>query len=560
MYRSSFSSEFKVLEKLGEGSFAEVFKVKSTRNNGSSLFAIKRLKKRFHSVDEVNRLTEITTCQLLQGHPNVVRLFDVLYDSTHGYVALVFELLDCNLYEYVKGRGRPCDERQSLLFIYQLLKAISYLHSKNIFHRDVKPENCMVNKNTLELKLVDFGSCRVDDHGGNFDNFYTEYVSTRWYRAPECILTSGLYGKAVDIWAVGCMLYELLTTRPLFPGKHELDQISRIHQVVGSPSREVLSQFKRNPNTQISFSFPSKQPQDLNRLLPNVSKSTVDLLKKLLIYDPRDRITADEALMHPAFDIYVVLDKKWRETGEIVPYSVFFTAQIAQVSKHNGAFTTILHPKNNMTENQVDSTKANTYSNSKDFYNQNLNDYLVAHPFEEPEKPPKKQSNIFGNQKQYGNVQYSNNSVNYKVHEPAQVSKGPQPSHLYENLHNNSQQQEQGNKPDYNSSAMLKEARLRAAQRIREYNKKKYGINAVNKLKIQPPPPKQPQEPQFTQLPQEQSIQIAPPLIKKNKNNYVEKNYNNAKIQQPTIYQKPAPEIVQPRVPKNRHIYKAPPM
>ena len=382
----SFSNDFRILGKLGEGSFAEVFKVKSTRNNTTSFYAIKRLKKRFRSIDEVNHLPEITACQSLQGHPNVVRLFDVLFDSANGYVALVFELLDYNLYEYVKIRNRPCDERQALLFIYQLLKPIAYMHSKNLFHRDIKPENCMINKTTLELKLVDFGSCRFDDHNSNSDKYFTEYVSTRWYRAPECILTSGSYGKAVDIWAVGCMLYELLTTRPLFPGKHELDQINRIHQIVGSPSRETLSQFKKNPNNQISFSFPSRQPQDFSKMLPPyITKDTVDLLKKLLTYDPHERITAAEALSHPAFGIYVALDKKWHETGEIVPYSVFFTAQIAQASRLGASFNTILNSSigNNSSNNNQNGDDSNSNEPdlgeipSNNFLNQNLNNYFT---------------------------------------------------------------------------------------------------------------------------------------------------------------------------------------
>ena len=524
----SFSSDFRIVGKLGEGSFAEVFKVKSTRNNTTSFYAIKRLKKRFRSIDEVNHLPEITACQSLQGHPNVVRLFDVLFDSTNGYVALVFELLDYNLYEYVKIRNRPCDERQALLFIYQLLKSIAYMHSKNLFHRDIKPENCMVNKTTLELKLVDFGSCRFDDHNSNNDKFFTEYVSTRWYRAPECILTSGSYGKAVDIWAVGCMLYELLTTRPLFPGKHELDQINRIHQIVGSPSREVLSQFRKNPNNQISFTFPNRQPQDISKMLPPyITKNTVDLLTKLLIYDPHERISASEALSHPAFGIYVALDKKWHDTGEIVPYSVFFTAQIAQASKLGASFNTILNSNSgsnsNNNQNVDDSNTNDQELPPKNYLNQNLNDYLTGNKIEFPE----------------GNAKNNGKPVN--IHEPSAESKANAAPHhnYYSNngyeshlIHQPQKESKDLTKQNIPTGQMLKEARLRAAQRIREYNKKKYGAGPAPKIKIQPP----------------QQSYVPQPLIDKNKNNYY--RTNQGADQQKIVYQKPAPEIVQPRVPK----------
>lgn len=326
MSQQSLGTDFRVIGKLGEGSFAEVFKVKSNKNN--SFFAIKRLKKRYRTIEEANKLPEVLSLRALQGHPNIIKLFDVLFDSSNGYVAMVFELLDDNLYQYLRNSGKPLSEQESLLLMYQLLKAIAYMHSKNLFHRDIKPENCMINKSTMELKLCDFGSTRAESESTP----YTEYVSTRWYRAPECILTSGSYQKEVDIWAIGCILYELLTTRPLFPGKNEIDQIMRIHNVVGTPSKDILSQFKSNPNTQISFYFPQRRPQDLQKLLPNVSSRTIDLVAKLLIYDPRNRISASEALSHPAFSQLVQLDQMWEERGSIIPFPLFVQQQLEQAN------------------------------------------------------------------------------------------------------------------------------------------------------------------------------------------------------------------------------------
>jgi renal tumor antigen len=316
------SSDFRVISKLGEGSFAQVFKVKMNRTN--KYYAVKRLKKRYSSIEEVQRLPELLSLQHLQGHPHVIELVDMIYDNKNGFAAMVFELMDCNLYELGQERKRPFDERTALILSCQLLSAVAFMHSKNMFHRDIKPENCMINRDTMLLKLADFGSTRGVANAAP----YTEYVATRWYRAPECILTSGSYGPEVDEWAVGCMIYELLTSRPLFPGKHEVDQISRIHAVLGTPSGDVLAQFSRNPNTQISLKFPERGPTDFHKLLPRrISEPVIDLMLKLLVYNPQDRISAGDALQHPAFAEIRDLEMDWRASDQNVPFSHFFLNQ-----------------------------------------------------------------------------------------------------------------------------------------------------------------------------------------------------------------------------------------
>jgi renal tumor antigen len=315
---ATLGSDFRVISKLGEGSFAEVFKVRSLRTG--EYYAVKRLKKRYRRVDDINQLAEVASLRALQGHPNIVNLVDLTYDSTNGYVAMVFEVLECNVYEFITQHKRPFEEQTAILLVYQLLKAIAFMHSKSLFHRDIKPENCMVNTDTLVLKLCDFGSTR----GPTSSAQYTEYVSTRWYRAPECILTSGSYGPEVDEWAVGCMLYELLTTRPLFPGKHELDQISRIHNVLGTPSRDLIQQFKRNPNQQMSYAFPQRHGQDFRKLLPRVSPHTIDLLCGLLTYDPHMRLTAADALAMDCFRELRRADAAWEATDRRTPFPVYF--------------------------------------------------------------------------------------------------------------------------------------------------------------------------------------------------------------------------------------------
>lgn len=371
MDQSQFGPDFNVLGKLGEGSFAEVYKVRSRRTN--ELYAIKRLKKRYRSTEEANKLPEILALRALQGHPNIVRLIDVLYDSAHGHLAIVFELLEKNLYELIRDHKHPYDEKSSLVIIYQLTKAVAFMHSKNLFHRDIKPENCMINKDTLELKLVDFGSTRLTSSRGP----YTEYIATRWYRAPECILTAGSYGSAVDVWAIGCVLFEILTGKPLFPGKHELDQICRIHNILGTPGRDILSKFNQNPNTQINFSFPPRYAQDLQSLMPSTSPVIVDLIKQMLTYNPVDRITAEEALNHPAFEQIRREEDRWKQSGMQVPLSVFVLK--SQPSVARTAFPAFYNQKPLQPLHQVQQHLMQTQPNQNiDSLQQPSNQYPMA--------------------------------------------------------------------------------------------------------------------------------------------------------------------------------------
>ena len=328
-------SDIKAVRKLGEGSFAEVYLAKSSTTG--RLFAVKRLKKKYRNVDEINQLPEVAALKALQGHPNIVRLYAIAFDEKNGYVSMFFELMDCNIYELITEHKIPFDEKTTLILVYQLLSAISFIHSKNMFHRDIKPENCMVNKDTMVLKLCDFGSTRCVNGKGPF----TEYVSTRWYRAPECILTSGSYGPKVDEWAVGCMIYELLTTKPLFPGKHELDQIGRIHNLLGTPPPKLLESFRSNPNTQISFSFPHRVKKDLSRIIPNISLETVELIDKLLTYDPNRRIAAKDALNLPAFNKIRYLEAMWKKTNKKQPFPLFY---LKNVDKYEAQAIGSAHP------------------------------------------------------------------------------------------------------------------------------------------------------------------------------------------------------------------------
>lgn len=126
-----------------------------------------------------------------------------------------------------------------MCYMYQLCRSLDHMHRNGIFHRDVKPENILIKQDVL--KLGDFGSCR----SVYSTQPYTEYISTRWYRAPECLLTDGFYSYKMDLWSAGCVFFEIASLQPLFPGANELDQIAKIHEVIGTPAEKTLSKFKQ---------------------------------------------------------------------------------------------------------------------------------------------------------------------------------------------------------------------------------------------------------------------------------------------------------------------------
>ena len=323
MNKEIFGKDYLLIESCGEGSFAEVFKAQS-RSTGK-YYAIKRLKQRYRSLDQVSHINEIVILRSIGQHPNIIKLEDVLYNSESGSVALVFEFMEHNLYELLSGKVESqinCNNSKNiepitLIIIYQILKALAHIHSNYIFHRDIKPENILINHETLVTKLIDFGSARLSSVRGSF----TDYITTRWYRAPECILTSGSYGPSVDIWAVGCILFEIMSGKPLFPGKNEIDQITKINQIIGTPSNETLAQFANNPSqnaplSNFSFNFQKRQPLNLSILLQTTNTNLVDLMKSMLEYNPIDRISAENALDHDAFAEIRKYEKEWQQIYE----------------------------------------------------------------------------------------------------------------------------------------------------------------------------------------------------------------------------------------------------
>ncbi|XP_008062281.1 MAPK/MAK/MRK overlapping kinase isoform X2 [Carlito syrichta] len=253
--------KYKAVGKIGEGTFSEVMKIQSLRDG--RYYACKQMKQHFES------------------------------DRKSGSLALICELMDMNIYELIRGRRHPLSEKKIMHYMYQLCKSLDYMHRNGIFHRDVKPENILIKRDVL--KLGDFGSCRSIYSRQP----YTEYISTRWYRAPECLLTDGFYTYKMDLWSAGCVFYEIASLQPLFPGANELDQISKIHDVIGTPAQKTLSKFKQS--RAMSFDFPFKKGSGMPLLTSNLSPQCLSLLHAMVAYDPDERIAAHQALQHPYF-------------------------------------------------------------------------------------------------------------------------------------------------------------------------------------------------------------------------------------------------------------------
>jgi renal tumor antigen len=191
--------------------------------------------------------------------------------------------MDANLYELIRGRRHYLNPQLVKMYMWQLMKSLDHMHRKGIFHRDIKPENILIESSTdigKGLKLADFGSCR----GIYSKQPYTEYISTRWYRAPECLLTDGYYGPEMDLWGAGCVMFEITSLYPLFPGSNEVDQISRIHKVLGTPGPDLMQKFKSKGASHVSFDFAAQKGIGIPQLIPHASADCIDLIVKLLKY------------------------------------------------------------------------------------------------------------------------------------------------------------------------------------------------------------------------------------------------------------------------------------
>ncbi|XP_044139937.1 cyclin-dependent kinase-like 5 isoform X4 [Bufo gargarizans] len=295
-------NKFEVLGVVGEGAYGVVLKCRHKETK--EIVAIKKFKDSEEN-EEVKETTlrELKMLRTLKQE-NIVELKEAF--RRRGKLYLVFEYVEKNMLELLEEMPNGVPPEKVKNYIYQLIKAIHWCHKNDIVHRDIKPENLLISYNDV-LKLCDFGFARNLSEGSNAN--YTEYVATRWYRSPELLLGAP-YGKAVDMWSVGCILGELSDGQPLFPGESEIDQLFTIQKVLGPLPSEQMKLFYSNPRFH-GMRFPAvNHPQSLERrYLGIISSVLLDLMKNLLKLNPSDRYLTEQSLNHPAFQTQRLLDR-----------------------------------------------------------------------------------------------------------------------------------------------------------------------------------------------------------------------------------------------------------
>ncbi|GJJ14862.1 MAP kinase Pmk1 [Clathrus columnatus] len=263
--------------------------------------AIKRITPFDHSMFALRTLREIKLLRHF-NHENIISILDILRPQsieTFREVYLIQELMETDMNRVIRTQELSDDHCQ--YFIYQTLRALKALHSANVLHRDLKPSNLLLNAN-CDLKLCDFGLARSSLPSANGDDgtsFMTEYVATRWYRAPEVMLTFKEYTRAIDIWSVGCVLAEMLSGKPLFPGRDYHHQLSSILDILGTPSLDDFYAITSQRSREYIRALPFRKKKSLATLFPGANPLAIDLMEKCLTFSPKRRIDVNEALAHP---------------------------------------------------------------------------------------------------------------------------------------------------------------------------------------------------------------------------------------------------------------------
>lgn len=291
-------SRYSPIESIGTGAYGVVCAAKDNRSG--QRVAIKKIPKVF-DIPAVAKRTyrELKILRHLR-HDNIISILDVMQppdpDSFED-VYVVLDLMESDLHHIIHS-VQPLSNEHIKYFLYQILCGLKYIHSANVLHRDLKPSNLLINQD-CELKIGDFGMARglsstPEDHS----TFMTEYVATRWYRAPELMLSFSEYTFAIDMWSVGCIFAEMLARRHLFPGKNYLNQLQLILSVVGTPSKEYIQNVGTERVRTYLENLPEREPVELSVLFPDATESALDFLSQMLVLDPKKRLSATEALGH----------------------------------------------------------------------------------------------------------------------------------------------------------------------------------------------------------------------------------------------------------------------
>ncbi|GKV23655.1 hypothetical protein SLEP1_g33359 [Rubroshorea leprosula] len=304
------ASRYQVQEVVGKGSYGVVGSAIDTHTG--ERVAIKKINDVFEHVSDATRiLREIKLLRLLR-HPDIVEIKHIMLPPSRREfrdIYVVFELMESDLHQVIKANDDLTPEHYQF-FLYQLLRGLKYIHTANVFHRDLKPKNILANAD-CKLKICDFGLARVSFNDAPSAIFWTDYVATRWYRAPElCGSFFSKYTPAIDIWSIGCIFAEMLTGKPLFPGKNVVHQLDLMTDLLGTPPTESISRIRNEKARRYLNSMRKKQPVPFSQKFPDADPLALHLLERLLAFDPKDRPTAEEALADPYFQGLANVDRE----------------------------------------------------------------------------------------------------------------------------------------------------------------------------------------------------------------------------------------------------------
>ena len=296
------NKKYEVLGVVGEGAYGIVYKCKNKETG--KYVAIKKFKETEDKLVQKTMKRELKMLQQLK-HENIVEFQESFIHK--GNLFLVFEYVEKNLLEVLEEMPDGLPPKLIKSFIYQICKALDYMHKNNMIHRDIKPENLLIDEN-LNLKLCDFGFARkvkLDINNNNTDEM-TDYVATRWYRSPELLLSGGIYGPYVDYWAVGCIMGELADGNPMFPGENETDQINCIIKILGNLPEELVNMFYKNPLYEGKKLLHVNKPETLERrYIDKLGPIAIDFMKGLLKMDPNKRLNGETVFKHKYFSCFM---------------------------------------------------------------------------------------------------------------------------------------------------------------------------------------------------------------------------------------------------------------
>ncbi|KAJ7033648.1 mitogen-activated protein kinase [Mycena alexandri] len=306
--RFNVGTQYQVLDVVGEGAYGIV--CSAVHRPSGRKVAIKKIAPFEHSMFCLRTLRELKLLKFLSEagvSENIISILDIIKPPSidaFKEVYLIQELMETDMHRVIRTQDLSDDHAQ--YFIYQTLRALKALHSADVIHRDLKPSNLLLNAN-CDLKVCDFGlarSVKTAEPSGTETGFMTEYVATRWYRAPEIMLTFKQYTKAIDVWSVGCILAEMLSGKPLFPGRDYHHQLTLILDVLGTPTLDEFYAITTRRSRDYIRALPFRKRRPFAQLFPNANPLAIDFLAKTLTFDPKKRITCEDALAHPYLEAY----------------------------------------------------------------------------------------------------------------------------------------------------------------------------------------------------------------------------------------------------------------